>query len=243
MVASDSGSDGMKTDASKADDRAAAYRLLAWLLLERPDESFIREMLAGGVDSWSTSDDPSLASMREGLLGMRDFLAARQADDPEKLCLELAVQWTRLFRGVAPGYGPRPPYEAIYRGKEGETHAALLLDLGRLYSVAGVAILADRSERPDHLGLELDLMGLFCSEESGCWSQPDGEETARWRELQRRLLQEHLLQWVPAYCEVILREPDVPFYHGVMRALSALLNEDARSFGLASNVAAARRRL
>ena len=243
MASSDSDRDAMRNSASKAADRAAAYRLLGWFLLERPDEGFIRGMLTGSVDSWLSATDPSLASMREGILGMRDYLATRQADEPEKLCLELAVQWTRFFRGVAPGYGPRPPYEAIYRGKEGETHAELLLDLGTLYGVAGVAISADRSERPDHLGLELDLMGLFCSEESGCWSRSDGKEAARWRELQRRLLQEHLFQWVPAYCGVILREPNVPFYHGVMRALSALLDEDAPLFGLASNTSAARRRL
>lgn len=243
MVASDSSSDGTKTDASKADDRAAAYRLLAWFLLAKPDESFIREMLAGGPDSWSTCNDPSLASMRDGLLEIRDFLVGRQADDPEKLCLELAVQWTRLFRGVAPGYGPRPPYEAIYRRKDAGAQAELLLDLGNLYRVAGVAISVDRIERPDHLGLELDLMGLLCSEESGFWSQGNSEEAAGRRGLQRRLLQEHLLPWVPAYCEVILREPGVPFYHGVMRALSALLDEDAGSFGLASKTAPTRRGL
>ena len=240
MASSDSDRDTMRNSASRADDRAAAYRLLAWFLLERPDEAFIRGMLARGVGSWLSATDQSLASMREGLLGMRDFLATRQTYEPEKLCLDLAVQWTRLFRGVAPGYGPRPPYEAMYRGKEGETHAELLLDLGSLYSVAGVAISAGRSERPDHLGLELDLMGLLCSEESGFWSQGNAEEAVRRRDLQRRVLQEHLLLWVPAYCEVILREADVPFYHGVMRALSALLNEDARSFGLASKTAPTR---
>lgn len=234
MLANDSARAGQKAGAGRARDRAAAYRLLSWFLLESPDEHFLDAMMAGDVGSWLTSDDAATSPVAGGLAELRDFLAARQAGGSDKLCLELATQWTRLFRGVAPGYGPRPPYEAIYRAKEGGAQGELLLDLGRLYSEAGVALLEGRTERLDYLGLELDVMGLLCSEESAFRLQGSVEDAVDCRDLQRRFLQEHLLSWATAYCEVILNETGVPFYHGVARALSAFLSDEALSLDPAS---------
>jgi putative dimethyl sulfoxide reductase chaperone len=233
MLANEASRERQEESSSLARDRAAVYRLLSWLLLESPDEHFIREMLDSGIELWLNSGDAAAAPIAGGLAEIRDFLASRGDEDPSKLCLELAVQWTRLFRGIAPGYGPLPPYEALHRGREGAAQAELLLDLGQLYSAAGTALPQDRPERLDYLGLELELMGLLCSEESEFWLEGNAEDAGGRHDLQLRLLREHLLTWAPAHCELILRETDSPFYRGVASALSGLLKSEAALFSVA----------
>ncbi len=62
------------------------------------------------------------------------------------------------------------------------------------------------AERPDYLGLELELMGFLCEEESLSASSGDVVRAAETRLQQHRFLDEHLLRWVPSYCHMLVRE-------------------------------------
>lgn len=214
----------------QARDRATGYGFLAWLFLENPDVDFVQGMLRGDVASpaASRSDGAGMSlGIRAGLQAMSATLAGREGSSAEELCLELAVQRTRLFRGVAPGYGPPPPYETLFRCPEPSAEAEVMLQLRRFYREVRAEIPSGREERPDYLGLELELMRLLCEEESRLWGEGDAERAARWRATQRRFLCEHLLAWVPRFCEVVRKEPNVPFYHGVATLLASFLEEEA----------------
>jgi putative dimethyl sulfoxide reductase chaperone len=213
-----------------AASRGQSYGLLAWLFLETPDALFLKRMRSAEVRTYfaslaaDRSFDPSILA---GLEEIREWLAARAHQPLEQLCQELAIQGTRLLKGIAPGYGPPPPYEAVYRRPGAGVDAETLLSLREFYREAGADLAPICGERSDHLGMELDFMRFLCAEESRLWDLKDAGAAIRYRGIQQRFLAEHLLTWTPGYCQRILAEPEALFFHGVVRALSGFLLEDA----------------
>jgi TorA maturation chaperone TorD len=210
--------------------RERGYGFLAWLFLAAPDIPFLERMLDADVGSYVASlaaGGGAHPMIITGLEEMRGWLAAQAHLPLEQVRQELAVQETWLFKGIAPGYGPPPPYEAVYRRSGAGVDAATLLSLRSFYREAEADLPPNSRERLDHLGLELDFMRFLCGEESRLWCSNDAGEAVRYRRMQRRFLAEHLTPWVPGYCQRLLGEPCAPFFHGLARALSGFLAEDA----------------
>ena len=183
-----------------AASRERSYGFLAWLFLETPDAPFIGRMLGAEVGSCvallatTGSTHPMIIA---GLEEMRGWLAAQAHQPLEQLRAELAVQETWLFKGIAPGYGPPPPYETVYRQPGAGADAETQLSLRSFYHEAAAELPPNARERLDHLGMELDFMRFLCGEESSHWGSNDAGEAVRYRRIQQRFLAEHLLQWVP----------------------------------------------
>jgi putative dimethyl sulfoxide reductase chaperone len=213
-------------ESEEAASRGRSYGFLAWLILEGPDAPFLERMLGGEVGTYLASLADSGSSDRlilAGLDEMRGWLAGH-ADEPlEQLRQKLAVQGTWLFKGIAPGYGPPPPYEAVHRRPGAGADADTLLSLRGFYREAAAELPCSSHERLDHLGLELDFMRFLCEEESRLRRSGDTGEVTRFRRIQRRFLEAHLMPWVPGYCQRILGEECAPFFHGLARALSGFL--------------------
>ncbi len=213
-----------------AASRGRSYGFLAWLFLESPDTPFLERMRGAEVGTYLASlaaggdSDPLIQA---GLEEMRGWLAGH-ADQPlEQLRQELAIQGTWLFKGMAPGYGPPPPYEAVHRRPGAGVDAETLLSLRAFYREAAAEPPSTARERLDHLGLELDFMRFLCEEESRLWRSGDAREATRYRRIQQRFLAAHLTPWVPGYCHRILGEQCPPFFLGLVRALSGFLAGEA----------------
>jgi putative dimethyl sulfoxide reductase chaperone len=217
-------------ESEEAESRGRSYGFLAWLILEGPDAPFLERMLGGEVGTYLASIADSGSSDRliqAGLEEMRGWLAGH-ADEPlEQLRQELAVQGTFIFKGIAPGYGPPPPYEAVHRRPGAGADAETLLSLREFYREAAAELPCSSRERLDHLGLELDFMRFLCEEEGRLWRSGDAGEATRFHRIQRRFLSAHLTPWVPAYCQRIRGEQCAPFFHGLARALSGFLAGEA----------------
>lgn len=220
-----------------AASRGRSYGFLAWLILKGPDMPFLERLLGEEVGVYIASlagsggSDPRLIA---GLEEMRGWLA-ENADEPlEQLRQELAVQGTWLFKGIAPGYGPPPPYEAVHRRPGAGADAEILLSLRGFYREAAADLPCTSRERLDHVGLELDFMRFLCEEESRLWGSGDACEAARFRQIQQRFLAEHLTPWVPGYCQRLLGEQCAAFFHGLARALSGFLAGEVALLGSGS---------
>ena len=70
-----------------------------------------------------------------------------------------------------------------------------------MYAKAGLTIEKEFELIPDHLYLELLFMSYLI-------------ETSKY-ELQKLFLREHLLNWVPYYCDELLKEAKTVFYREV----------------------------
>ena len=219
-------------ESESAASRGRCYGFLAWLFLETPDTSFLERLLGADVGSYVASlaaGGSSHPMIIAGLEEMRGWLAAHEHQPMEEVRKELAVQQAWLLKGIAPGYGPPPPFEAVHRRPGGGVDTDTLLSLREFYREAAAELPPSSPNRLDHLGMELDFMRFLCDEESRLWRSNLVEEATRYRRIQRRFLSRHLITWVPGYCQKILAEPCAPFFHGVAKVLVGFLAEDASS--------------
>jgi len=94
--------------------------------------------------------------------------------------------------------GKLPPIESFFLTLENTSSAD---EVAGLYAMAGLTIEAEYELIPDHLYLELLFMSYLI-------------ETSKY-ELQKIFLGEHLLNWVPYYCDELLKEAKTVFYREV----------------------------
>ena len=207
---------------SWATARANMYKFLAAAFLEPPGEALIRPLLADGF----------LRDLEEvfGLAPVEDLrrFAGGFHGDYDALDQEFqSLFMVPLGRYVT-------PYEAVYRDERevGDTLVRGLLMgpstlvVKQLYREAGAAISEEFKDLPDHVGLELACMEFLCAAEARAWDREDLEEVRRVRGLQRRLVHEHLLQWVPALCARIRERAAGPFYRGIASLTEAYLRSE-----------------
>lgn len=204
--------------------RGQLYRFLATAFLRPPAEPFVAPFL----------DRALLAELAErfGRETVRDLAAFREGFDSDYQVLD--QQYQDLFAVPLGRYVT--PYEAVYRDERvvgDELVRGLLMGPSTLavkafYQEAGLEIPADLLELPDHVGLELGCMQALCDAEARAWQKGDAEAAACARGLQRRLLEEHLLRWVPALCARIRDSAPGPFYQGIAALTEAVIVQDAR---------------
>lgn len=130
----------------------------------------------------------------------------------------------RLF--IGPGQLPAPPYESVYReGRRvmGET----TLEVGRQYEEAGYTLHPSFKELPDHVVAELAFMALLVEEEAGAWEVEDASAALARLQRQGRFLRDHLLRWLPAFCERLLASTENPFYRRLVATLGEFVVLDA----------------
>ena len=205
--------------------RGQLYRFLAAAFLRPPTEPLVAPFL----------DEALLAELAErfGRETVRDLAAFRDGFPGDYEALDLEYQ--DLFAVPLGRYVT--PYEAVYRDERvvgDEVVRGLLmgpstLAVKALYREAGLEMPADLLELPDHVGLELGCMQGLCDAEARAWQDGDTEALACARGLQRRLLEEHLLQWVPALCARIRGSAPGPFYRGIAALTEAVLKQDAQA--------------
>ena len=211
--------------AGAARARAGAYGFLALLCNQRPEVSLVRRLRAVGVAGFLGLVEGEAAgeAVRQGLQQMGALVEQTSGQSEEEVATALAVDWTRLFRGVQPGYGPPPPYEGLWRG--GDPLGALQA-VARVYREQGVGPAGGSAgNRLDYLGLELDYLRYVCEQQALAYEQ--GEEAAfeRWSEAEAAFVEDHVGQWAARYCDSAAAEARTAFYGGALLLMKGLLEE------------------
>lgn len=136
----------------------------------------------------------------------------------------LSPEHYRLF--VGPGPLPAPPYESVYR--EGwRVMGETTLDVRRQYAEAGYVLDPSLKELPDRASAELAFMALLSEEEAKAWEDEDVSTALGWLERERTFLNDHLTQWIPAFCDRLLASTHAAFYRSVAVALREIIALDA----------------
>ncbi len=214
----------------QSQSRAAIYSFLAWLFLKPPDVELVTRLMANDFqDSLAILPfgSGSTSRMVDGLKQMRSSLLERGPRPLEDICLSVAVEYTRYFRGIGRMDNPPPPYETLYRSFDAGEDNAFLLQLTEFYQQAQAAMQAENAERVDYLGIELDFMRLLCEEENRAADRDDTTQAGHFSQLQERFLHEHLLVWAPGLCESLISQTVAGFYHGVAQLLLGFLEAEA----------------
>jgi TorA maturation chaperone TorD len=116
-----------------------------------------------------------------------------------------------------------PPYEAVHRDSrlvDGVPTRGLLMgpssvDVRRLYQAAGADLRLP--ELPDHIGVELAFLAFLCEEEEAARSAGDDAAADNYRAYQRGFLTEHVLEWVPSYCEIVHQHATTSYFRALTK--------------------------
>ncbi len=209
-----------------AKSRAAFYSLLNVHFTVLPDAEFVGRIRDSDFTSVLDSlvNDESLAKgIAQGAALMRDYVNKTRGDQAAKLSEKLGVDRTRLYRGVAPGYGPPPPYESVWSGSGQGT--AVLQAIAAVYREAGLARSPDATERIDYIGVELDFMREMALREAAAWESGARDAADQSLKAQYSFMNEHL-QWIPAFVDKALEQVETDFYKGHLLLLCHYVIED-----------------
>ncbi len=156
------------------------------------------------TDEWAREIEPLLEKVRE-----RWPQADLRVDDPHLMNQE----YVRLFR-----FGkeiPCPPYESVYRTEDKVLMSHLAVDVQDRMRAFGVDVSDEFKDLPEHVSAELEFLRYLYLL---------GEEEAL--EEARSFLEDHLLQWVPQFCECVRANSRIDFYREVCVLLPEFLREE-----------------
>jgi len=179
--------------------RSDIYWLLASVYSQELDESFIENL----------DNSPLHLLITKGGRWDKGFWA----QSAQKICKELAVEYTRLF------LGPKnhiPPFESLYNYKEGEIRqiwGAAPVEVKKIIESSGLSFKKDYGSIPDHIGIELEFMQKLVKNEAQLWEREKNDsQLSKIIELEKKFIDEHLYIWIPDFCQRVIEAAKLDFY-------------------------------
>jgi len=231
-----SGTRGIGTSAHQnAEARSNMYRFLSAVYLSPIDEDLLRRL----VDE-EFLDEISTLFGEQAVAELRDFAANVSVEDDLP---SLRQEYMDLFAVPTGRYVT--PFEDVFLGISAdgkEVRGPLLgeraITVSRAYRGAGAEMVGACNELPTHVGVELSFMNFLCEREAAAHrnqvsgtvldrQNEESTETARYRRLQSRFLQEHLNQWFPQLRSKIQAFAGGPLYRGLAGLTEEYLSRDA----------------
>lgn len=174
-----------------------AIELLSSMYLCKPSREVIENWKrALAEDSSSFLDDLKKATIDI------DTAAEKEMED-------LMWDYTRLF--IGPYKLPCPPWESVYTSPKKLMMQDAADQVMRLYEEAGLAI-NTADIMPDHIGAELNFLAVLLQRMQ---SEKDGNE--RYMRIAEKLLNDHLLKWMPEFTRDMEDAAESSFYKALAR--------------------------
>lgn len=192
-----------KEAAAEARRRSHIYGLLASVYRQEVTSDFLKQI-----------KDPQFLGVFSDLgldLG-QDFLQGSE----ESVLEEMAVEFTRLFLGPGKHISP---HESVHRPSEeggtGQLWGEPTVKVKKFIEAAGLEYSSEYSGMPDHISVELEFMQhLTLREAQAC--EEDGREGSKfYQNIEKAFIEEHLIRWVPKFCEKVMEETEMLFYKGI----------------------------
>lgn len=197
----------------QAGQRCQGYWLLSRLFLEVPTSAFLAELdqLLSGKGDLAPSEE--IAALHR---------AVQQAmSNPD----EAAAAYTRHLVVGDRKRGEPLPFEAhVLEGQLPGERTGLVAGM---VAEAGFGDVAPEAPSPDHLGAELRFMALLCLQEHGSWQRAADEAAVAALQMQKRFLNDHLVQWAPQYCTGLAERTENGYLRSVAQLCAMTVADDA----------------
>ncbi len=213
--------------------RASFYNFITIHFLELPDEAFagaLREAAFASALEELEHNPEVPQSIVQGAALMRAYLTKTAVLSAGELARQLGLDRTRLYRGISPGYGPVPPYEALWTGKGRDS--AFLQEMARSYREGGFILGGNVQERLDYLGVQLHYLERLVIKETEAWERGNEEAARTVRNREREFLHDHPGRWVPDFVASALTHAQTDFYRGHLHQLAGFLEGEKEVLGL-----------
>ena len=189
-------------------NRKNIYRFLARLYREEMNMNIICKMKE--MDFALDTDEKEF---NEGSRMIGEYVV--NAD--EKALTDLQVDYAKVFLGAGISQGGAAfPYESVYTSKKKIMMQEARDQVADIYGQKGLA----RGENyknfsEDHISLEMEYMACLCNEDI-----PIKE--------QKKFFDEHLVNWVGAFCDDVEKYSFTDFYKAVSKITRGFLNMDRK---------------
>jgi anaerobic sulfite reductase subunit A len=159
----------------------------------------------------------------EGYRLLESYFQAPGADP----LTDLAVDYARVFLGAGIAEGITAyPYESVYTSEE----RLIMQDARDLalaaYRAKGLEKIEAMKIPEDHIALELEFMGKLCRESREALSELNNNTAANSLVEQKIFLEQHLLNWISAFCADIEKCAASDFYKALAKITRAFLRMD-----------------
>jgi len=145
-------------------------------------------------------------------LGSEELVQFFQKPDKE-LLEELAVEYTWLFLGPGKHISP---HESVHHPREdgqwGGFWGKSTVEVKKLIESTGLDYQDAYKGMPDHISVELEFMQQVILREEKAWEETDTETASACRQLEKKFIEEHLVRWIPTFCDEVIGEAELPFY-------------------------------
>lgn len=194
-----------------AGEREDIYRFLSGLYLRPPSDALLESILDGSITTLFRDDEEMSAFVKvaSGMANIKDELEAEHASI------------FALPSGVI-------PHEAVYLDKEKRLGGRVTMGVRQFYERTGTNISEDCIEMPDHIGMELEFMGLLCGLEKKFREKSDRSSLWKCIEFQKAFLDVHLLKWAHQCCEKVIEKSVYGFYKAIAHFTNEFMKDEEK---------------
>ena len=189
-----------QTDSAKS--RSEIYRLLTTVFRKKPSEAFINELRGSRLSGAFSDIDVELGE--------------KFYSDPEsELVEEMAVEFSRLFIGPGRHISAHESIFAEIDGDSGGLWGKATVAVKKFIETTGLNFEPKFTGLPDHVSVELEFMQKLSEWEANKWMQEDRNSAEYCQSVQRMFLEQHLLCWLPQFCDAVMAQAEMPFYRAM----------------------------
>lgn len=136
----------------------------------------------------------------------------------------LEFEYNRLF--VGPARLIAPPYESVYRTTEHLVMGETMFDVKRAYQEIDMEIRNTLREPEDHIAIELEYLAELQKRSLIALEEYSICELRRLINLEAAFLGDHLLNWVPEFCQKTKEGSRMDFFKALAEVLVLLIKKD-----------------
>lgn len=189
-------------------NRGSTYGFLARIYRVEVDQELLDQMARMGLSI--KVDLPEISKGYRMLKGFLKHLTESITD--------LAVEYARIFLGAGVKYGDGAyPYESVYTSPKGLVMQEARDQVLKLYREEGLDRAEESTELEDHIAFELEFMSYLCQKTTEALKDGDKGGALGYLKKQKDFLEEHLMRWVPAFCDDVQRVARGDFYKAVAK--------------------------
>ncbi len=195
------------------------YDFLYRLYVETPQRELAEDLVNERFHFHELASLEINADLSDGFRLFNEFMEQSKGKEVDALHNELVQEYTLLFLG--PFKLPVQPYEAWW--VSGKIMGEPLVKVKQDYRKAGIAKSKEYKEPDDHIGLELRFMHYLCEEELSAETRERLKECLT---LQREFFDDHILKWVPTYCDALYTYERSAFFKGIAKLTKGFIMLD-----------------
>jgi TorA maturation chaperone TorD len=173
--------------------------------------------------------DPRMLGILEefGCTFDKDFI---DLEIDEVFVERMAVDFTQLFIGPSEFISP---YESMFHERVdddwGKLWGADTVRVKKFIESAGLEFSKDYGGIPDHLAVELEFMAAVTGKIEEALVAEKRQEALYFLRMKKLFFDDHLSQWIPAFCRKAIPKAETSFYREISRFLALFLEMEHKA--------------